>query len=92
MAFIGPWEIALVLAIVLILFGGKKLPELARSIGDSIRQYKKAVEGTESEKSGKEAILETAEKLGIDTRGKSIEEIAKEIAQKVEEKRNKNKQ
>lgn len=91
MAFIGPWEIALVLAIVLILFGGKKLPELARSIGDSIRQYKKAVEGTESEKSGKEAILETAEKLGIDTRGKSIEEIAKEIAQKVEEKRNKNK-
>jgi sec-independent protein translocase protein TatA len=92
LAFIGPWEIALVLAIVLILFGGKKLPELARSIGDSIRQYKKAVEGTESEKSGKEAILETAEKLGIDTRGKSIEEIAKEIAQKVEEKRNKNKQ
>jgi sec-independent protein translocase protein TatA len=91
LAFIGPWEIALVLAIVLILFGGKKLPELARSIGDSIRQYKKAVEGTESEKSGKEAILETAEKLGIDTRGKSIEEIAKEIAQKVEEKRNKNK-
>jgi sec-independent protein translocase protein TatA len=87
LAFIGPWEIALVLAIVLILFGGKKLPELARSIGDSIRQYKKAVEGTESEKSGKEAILETAEKLGIDTRGKSIEEIAKEIAQKVEEKK-----
>ena len=87
MAFIGPWEIALVLAIVLILFGGKKLPELARSIGDAIRHYKKAVEGTESEKSGKEAILETAEKLGIDTRGKSIEEIAKEIAEKVEEKK-----
>jgi sec-independent protein translocase protein TatA len=88
LAFIGPWEIALVLAIVLILFGGKKLPELARSIGDSIRQYKKAVGGVESEKSEKEAVLEAAEKLGIDTRGKSVEEIAKEIAQKIEEKKN----
>ena len=33
MTFIGPWEIALILAIVLIIFGPKKLPELAKSIG-----------------------------------------------------------
>jgi sec-independent protein translocase protein TatA len=89
LAFIGPWEIALVLAIVLILFGGKKLPELARSIGDSIKQYKKAVEGAEPQKSEKEAILEAAEKLGVDTRGKSVEEITKEITQKIKEKENK---
>ncbi len=89
LAFIGPWEIALILAIVLILFGGKKLPELAKSIGESVRQYKKAVEGSEPEKTRKEeAVLEAAEKLGIDTKGKSIEEIAKEIAQKLEEKKN----
>ncbi|MBS7655076.1 twin-arginine translocase TatA/TatE family subunit [Candidatus Bathyarchaeota archaeon] len=85
MAFIGPWEIALILAIVLILFGGKKLPELARSIGDSIRQYKKAVEGVEPKKNERESILEAAEKLGIDTRGKSVEEIATEITQKIKE-------
>ncbi|MEM1588327.1 MAG: twin-arginine translocase TatA/TatE family subunit [Candidatus Bathyarchaeia archaeon] len=87
MAFIGPWEIALILAIVLILFGGKKLPELARSIGDSIRQYKKAVEGVDSEKIEKDAILEAAEKLGINTKGKNVEEIAKEITQRIEEKK-----
>jgi sec-independent protein translocase protein TatA len=45
MAFIGPWEIALILAIVLIVFGPKKLPELAKSMGDAIRQYKIASEG-----------------------------------------------
>ena len=31
MALVGPWEVALVLAIVLIIFGPKKLPELAAS-------------------------------------------------------------
>lgn len=45
MPFIGPWEIALILAIVLLVFGPKKLPELAKSMGDAIRQYKTAVDG-----------------------------------------------
>lgn len=45
MAFVGPWEIALVLVIVLILFGPKKLPELAKGLGDAIRQYRQASEG-----------------------------------------------
>jgi len=44
MPFIGPWEIALILVVVLILFGPKKLPELAKSIGDAIRQYRTATE------------------------------------------------
>lgn len=86
MTFIGPWEIALILAIVLILFGGKKLPELARSIGESVKQYKKAVEGEGEKRSEREIIVETAEKLGIDTRGKSVEELSKEITQKLGQK------
>jgi sec-independent protein translocase protein TatA len=45
MPFIGPWEIALILAIVLLLFGPKKLPELAKSMGDAIRQYKTSMDG-----------------------------------------------
>ncbi|MBS7658451.1 MAG: twin-arginine translocase TatA/TatE family subunit [Candidatus Bathyarchaeia archaeon] len=45
MSFIGPWEIALILLIVLILFGPKKLPELAKSVGQAIREYKRASEG-----------------------------------------------
>ena len=40
----GPWQILLVLAIILILFGGKKLPELAHSLGKSLGEFKKGKE------------------------------------------------
>lgn len=38
---IGTEELVLILVIVLVLFGGKKLPELSRSIGQSIRELRK---------------------------------------------------
>jgi sec-independent protein translocase protein TatA len=41
-AFLGGWEIVLILAVVLILFGAKKLPELARGLGTGIKEFKKA--------------------------------------------------
>jgi len=41
-AMLGGWEIVLILAIVLILFGSKKLPELARGLGQGIKEFKKA--------------------------------------------------
>lgn len=40
-------ELALVLIIILVLFGGKKLPELSRSIGKSIHELRKGVRGEE---------------------------------------------
>jgi sec-independent protein translocase protein TatA len=93
MAFIGPWEIALILAIVLIIFGPKKLPELAKSVGDAIKQYREASEGKitapGSEVSPAVArtqetnlLLETAKNLGIKTEGKTMEQISKEIQKK----------
>jgi sec-independent protein translocase protein TatA len=39
---IGGWEIIAILAIVLLLFGGSKLPELAKGLGKSIKEFKKA--------------------------------------------------
>ena len=45
----GPWQILLVLAIILILFGGKKLPELAHSLGKSIGEFKKGKEEGDKE-------------------------------------------
>ncbi len=41
-AFLGGWEIVLILAVVLLLFGAKKLPELARGLGKGINEFKKA--------------------------------------------------
>jgi len=37
---IGPWELLLILFILLLLFGGKRLPELARSIGKGMRAFR----------------------------------------------------
>lgn len=48
---IGYGELIVILCIVLILFGGKKLPEFARSLGKGIREFKKACsEDTEETK------------------------------------------
>ena len=50
---IGTQEIIIILLIVLLLFGGRKLPELARGIGNSLKEFRKAaheVEETKEEK------------------------------------------
>lgn len=39
---LGGWEIVLILAVVLLLFGAKKLPELAKGLGSGIKEFKKA--------------------------------------------------
>ncbi len=39
---LGGWEVVLIFAVVLILFGAKKLPELARGLGTGIKEFKKA--------------------------------------------------
>lgn len=46
-------ELILVLAIVLVLFGGKRLPELTKGIADSIREIKKAMNDEPEEKTKK---------------------------------------
>ncbi|WP_455277045.1 Sec-independent protein translocase subunit TatA/TatB [[Eubacterium] cellulosolvens] len=88
MPFIGPWEIALILAIVLIIFGPKKLPELAKSMGDAIKQYRDASSGnlpstsntqTASKPNADGILIENAKKLGIKTEGKTLEQISEEI-------------
>ncbi len=43
------WEIVLILAVVLVLFGAKKLPELARGLGQGIREFKKSTREVQEE-------------------------------------------
>jgi sec-independent protein translocase protein TatA len=46
---IGGWEVILILAVVLIMFGAKKLPELARGLGSGIKEFKKATRDVQDE-------------------------------------------
>ena len=42
---LGTWEIILIVLVILLIFGGKKIPELMRGIGKGIRSFKDGVEG-----------------------------------------------
>ncbi|MBR1644435.1 MAG: twin-arginine translocase TatA/TatE family subunit [Bacteroidales bacterium] len=46
---IGGSEIIVIALIVLVLFGGKKIPELMKGLGKGMKEYKKAVKGIEDE-------------------------------------------
>lgn len=60
---LGGWEVFLILLVVLLLFGAKRLPELARGLGKGIREFKGAVEGIEKELDETvDSIEKTAEK------------------------------
>ena len=45
---IGIWQLLLILVIVLIVFGGRKMPELGRSLGQGLTNFRKAVKGEET--------------------------------------------
>jgi sec-independent protein translocase protein TatA len=48
----GPWQIVLIVLVVLLLFGGRKIPELMRGLGQGMKEFKKATkedQGTEGE-------------------------------------------
>jgi sec-independent protein translocase protein TatA len=49
MSRFGPLEIVLILAIVLLLFGGKKIPELMRGLGKGIKNFKDGIKEEDSE-------------------------------------------
>ena len=46
---IGPWQIVLVVVVVLLLFGGRKIPELMRGLGRGMKEFKNAKNDTSKE-------------------------------------------
>ena len=90
-------ELVVIMFIILLLFGGKKLPELARSMGSAVQEYTKAtkepIKYVEAKTTGKsegnrEAILEAARKMRIETEGRDISEIAQDIVKTAGQKEN----
>ncbi len=45
--FLGTWEIIIIVLVVLLLFGGKKIPELMRGLGKGVKSFKDGVNGVE---------------------------------------------
>jgi sec-independent protein translocase protein TatA len=52
-SFIGPFEIVVVLIIVLIIFGPRRLPEMGRAMGKGIREFKDSVTGNDEDEQAK---------------------------------------
>jgi sec-independent protein translocase protein TatA len=40
---LGTTEVVIIASVLMVLFGGKKLPELARGMGDAVREFKRAI-------------------------------------------------
>jgi len=50
----GPLELLVILLVVLLLFGGKRLPEIGRALGEGIKEFRKAIQGkSDSDESSK---------------------------------------
>ena len=50
LGMVGPWQIVLIVALVLLLFGGRKMPELMKGLGGGVKEFKKAMKEDEDEK------------------------------------------
>ena len=53
---LGTWEIILIALAVLLIFGGKKIPELMKGIGKGMRSFREGVEGKEDTENNEEKV------------------------------------
>lgn len=49
LAVLGPWEIVIIALVILLLFGGKKIPELMRGLGKGVRSFKDGMSDVEKQ-------------------------------------------
>ena len=52
---LGPMELLIIVAIIMILFGGKKIPELMHGLGKGINEFKRGTQGTTDDAAAKAA-------------------------------------
>ena len=57
----GPTELMIIMAIILLIFGGSKLPGLAKGLGQGIKEFKKALSGGEDEEDEKKKEIPDSE-------------------------------
>jgi sec-independent protein translocase protein TatA len=52
---IGTWELVIILLLILLLFGGRRIPEIARGLGEGIRNFRTSLRGEGTKDEGPEA-------------------------------------
>jgi sec-independent protein translocase protein TatA len=90
------WIVLLVAIVIIFAFGGKKIPELARSLGRAKGEFERGRRELEKElkddeyrqestpkKKEDNNVIKAAKDLGIETEGKTEDELKKEIAKEV---------
>ena len=48
--WLGPWEITAIVIVVLLLFGGRKIPELMKGLGKGMKEFKEGIGGEDEKK------------------------------------------
>ena len=51
LGMVGPWQNVLIVALVVLLFGGRKIPELMKGLGGGVKEFKKAMRDDEDDNS-----------------------------------------
>lgn len=69
---VGPWELAIILLIVIIIFGVGKLPQIGGALGQGIREFRQSAQGPEGEGDGT-AAASTEESKKVDTKSAAAE-------------------
>jgi sec-independent protein translocase protein TatA len=89
MAFDDPIVWILIGTVIIFLFGANKIPGLARALGQARREFDNAAKGittTNATIDSDDPLILAAQKEGIDTVGKTREQIASEISSKLSKK------
>ena len=59
---VGPWQVIIIILAIIILFGGKKIPEIARGLGLGLKEFKKATREIKDEVQNATEDVEEKEK------------------------------
>ncbi len=60
---LGPWEIVLIVLALLLLFGGKKIPELMKGLGQGMKEFKKAASNVKQDLNAEDEILKDQKEI-----------------------------
>ena len=67
---LGAQEIMLILLIAVFVFGGEKIPDMAKGLGQGLREFKRAMEQVDNEEKGQKEPMKVVSKRSTNSQGK----------------------